>query len=952
MDKEVDSSENTGAEEGSDNWVDVDEDENCNVVASDENLCRFCGENIGQPTNKDKPVEKTEKILPLAFSKLYNIDVLAEDESIPKLLHRNCFKKVERAYKKSTTKSPKEAPPKIKQFVSRLRKCTGCNQYNTGHNRTSCPEISSNNRQKKRLMEMINRVKASGRCKEWLEYTEESCKDNNEDLVDVLAFHLRRELNKRGERVKATNFERIMKNEKTYLDPYSPRSTWSRQISSRRSWNQYKDEYKYGKQHKKQVLAAPSLVDIERFRVCQKNVPFRLTASDGEVFEYTPPQLPTKPNTQPGWKELSREVKHEQERLYRNELKQYKNKLRPDRIRPSSSLPESIRPNFIAVGNPYPNILAFSLFDIRDDILESLDEHPEVELEEGILRVDILGSDGCDGAAGYHMMSKPTERDIPDHALAYDFGVTEVSAKVKGKKIVLYDSCAVSVYNLQPNLRAACNENDHYATHSLTLPIENSRKNLCESSIEVSLSSTVLLKSESIEIITSKIDKKYADEQGGTGESNYPCNLCTASKVEIRDIKEIKKGFKLDRTYAKGVEVAEHRRVNIDKVTQDTLKIKSKGWKSVPILTSEYVRRGMDDLHDCTSWGRYAIKIMVRLRAGIWSEKVEGVLKALFDTAKKILRDEILKSIGIDIHLDLKGREAQALLGLKHHAKVLRLVPEGHQEDWEHFLSEARFALGIVCHPDPGSQFDLPSAEPRLKRFQIWLIETWPSFIQPDYVHPTLMHLIQLLTRPGALKSISQYGTQNKEAKNQKNNEYLATVARMNDLESALEDVYTRDSQASSVEIKKYGGTRRVQHCSKCKSPNHKANRCTGTEVTFNQKFIDLDLLDPLYKIRDKVNNEVGSDAAAIDSSDEEFELDEPEEEDRENNRNVSTPSKTVSFDQVNTIQLFTPGESIDSPAKRTRSKQKRVPAKGSEDLDQNPSSSSSGFPRKTLFRE
>ena len=62
---------------------------------------------------------------------------------------------------------------------------------------------------------------------------------------------------------------------------------------------------------------------------------------------------------------------------------------------------------------------------------------------------------------------------------------------------------------------------------------------------------------------------------------------------------------------------------------------------------------------------------------------------------------------------------------------MLRLVPEGHQEDWEHFLSEARFALGIVCHADPGSQFDLPSAEPRLKRFQIWLIETWPSFIQP-----------------------------------------------------------------------------------------------------------------------------------------------------------------------------------------------------------------------------
>ena len=88
------------------------------------------------------------------------------------------------------------------------------------------------------------------------------------------------------------------------------------------------------------------------------------------------------------------------------------------------------------------------------------------------------------------------------------------------------------------------------------------------------------------------------------------------------------------------------------------------------------------------------------------------------------------------------------------------------------------------------------------------------------------MHAIQLLTRPGALKSISQYGTQNKEANNQKNNEYMATVARKNNLESALEDIYTRDSQASSVEIRRYGETKPIHHCSKCKKVGHRANKC------------------------------------------------------------------------------------------------------------------------------
>jgi hypothetical protein len=71
------------------------------------------------------------------------------------------------------------------------------------------------------------------------------------------------------------------------------------------------------------------------------------------------------------------------------------------------------------------------------------------------------------------------------------------------------------------------------------------------------------------------------------------------------------------------------------------------------------------------------------------------------------------------------------------------------------------------------------------------------------------MHLIKLLTRPGAVKSISQYGTQNKEENNSKNKEYLATMARRTDIGDALKDVYTPDSQASSVEIRRLGSMER-----------------------------------------------------------------------------------------------------------------------------------------------
>ena len=88
-----------------------------------------------------------------------------------------------------------------------------------------------------------------------------------------------------------------------------------------------------------------------------------------------------------------------------------------------------------------------------------------------------------------------------------------------------------------------------------------------------------------------------------------------------------------------------------------------------------------------------------------------------------------MKLLGIDIHLDLKGIEAQGIFALRNHEKVLCLVPNDHQIDWEHFLTETRFALAFVCHPDPAEDFDLPSAEPRLQRFQVWLVQTWPTFI-------------------------------------------------------------------------------------------------------------------------------------------------------------------------------------------------------------------------------
>jgi hypothetical protein len=90
---------------------------------------------------------------------------------------------------------------------------------------------------------------------------------------------------------------------------------------------------------------------------------FKLNSGEGEVFEYKAPVLTEKPNQQPEFKDLPIETRSACWKQYKEDLKQYKKSLRPNEIKSFSTIPESIRPSYIAVGYPYPNMLAFSLND-------------------------------------------------------------------------------------------------------------------------------------------------------------------------------------------------------------------------------------------------------------------------------------------------------------------------------------------------------------------------------------------------------------------------------------------------------------------------------------------------------------------------------------------------------------------------------------------------------------
>ena len=240
-------------------------------------------------------------------------------------------------------------------------------------------------------------------------------------------------------------------------------------------------------------------------------------------------------------------------------------------------------------------------------------------------------------------------------------------------------------------MRASADENNHFSTHHLTVPIENERSALCNCTLKVKISDEYTLNATEINIDTSKIDKTLADEQGGLGLSTYPCLLCTFSKDEHRDKDKVMQGFPINRVYAEGVTEGERMRVNADLSTQQDLIIKTKGWKKIPLLESEYARRGFDDLHSSESWGRWAIQIIIKLCANIYCWIIDVTLKSLYETTKQTVREKLIRLIGVDIGMDITGGQAQKLFMKINHHKIVSIVPDNCMEDFAHFLSEASF---------------------------------------------------------------------------------------------------------------------------------------------------------------------------------------------------------------------------------------------------------------------
>ena len=225
--------------------------------------CRFCGKLMEEGERK----VKKEKVSDLV-KKIFDVTYAHDAGWMPNCVHYLCKKKLEYSQQKKG-----RIAPEMFIFLPPTPRCRRCGQR-AGHTAASCPESSS---KRKNLMDCASRHYANRRIKPFEDVVDEYCTEKGEDNVDLLKYTLQKELFDQGKRKEAMFVGKLSSGMDTPTDPLTPRTTLARVVTSKRSFNQYEDDFRFFKQKNKQVFSGPMATDIERWKINHKAVPFTLT---------------------------------------------------------------------------------------------------------------------------------------------------------------------------------------------------------------------------------------------------------------------------------------------------------------------------------------------------------------------------------------------------------------------------------------------------------------------------------------------------------------------------------------------------------------------------------------------------------------------------------------------------------------------------------------------------
>ena len=89
-----------------------------------------------------------------------------------------------------------------------------------------------------------------------------------------------------------------------------------------------------------------------------------------------------------------------------------------------------------------------------------------------------------------------------------------------------------------------------------------------------------------------------------------------------------------------------HFRINPERENKQKLVELSEGVSSAPIAKGETAMAGFDALHAMLSFGRWILKIICHLNAGLTVWKIEGDMKSYVEPIKEKLKSDMLQILG------------------------------------------------------------------------------------------------------------------------------------------------------------------------------------------------------------------------------------------------------------------------------------------------------------------
>ena len=551
----------------------------------------------------------------------------------------------------------------------------------------------------------------------------------------------------------------------------SPRTTFCNHVISERSTKQSQDlrVFLIDKTGQK-ILASKQAMNDAADEMRPRTVAFTLVSKEDEtvLMDYVPPVKPDPIPTKGKSKQEKKEIKE----INKKNKAEYRAKLKlPSYPSLLPQYPESPAPDQGVAFEHYYHVAAGATIDVADNVVDNMEKYNNTEGHKYFydkdtpVEEDIFIYDGIDGFGNLPLITKQTERMTDDHGVAYDETIQTVKCKPNKLRTRLNsrldnendfvdiedpveervhrphqdepvfetmfeEENSQSYRNTRPILRGRINENDHCSLVMMTRLIEKERKAL--------ENSKMILKHRgytfkiTFHIYTSKVDKKYRDYMFGLASRKYPCFLCKASTEDQRNIEKIFEGFPMNRSLQEMTNIAEYIRVNRDKLSDEEILEIGKGVKHCPISQCETCDLGFDGLHCLLSCGRWLIKIIERLNAGLKTWEIGSELKGYLQTFKSKLVENLRIVLRIPTSFELQGNGCRMLFQDINEDDVLSLLdPAGLDEDdfndnvefLKKFLTELRFFLAVILSKDPKEEFSLQEYTTRLKSFTKWLIE-------------------------------------------------------------------------------------------------------------------------------------------------------------------------------------------------------------------------------------